>query len=584
MIDLEQAKKDALKFAKRTFRITELQPKEKDDAGLNLEIHIWDVHTEYFHADGNIRPVTLRVIFPNDFPLVMPEICVDQSFLENIGYIPHVSSAGVVCLYDTTSITLDSDRPGEIVTGAIDRAIRIIEDGLAKMNTNDFADEFVAYWSDQYGKSDKQEKGLCMVANTDAKPSDLKVAFLYKSFKNFKFILHDNGDDFKTFQNYLKEHGHTLVEHPSFYLGTSSLISPPFNQTNSGVADFILREFSHRIRDFEKFIEDNQQPIFLVFSLLIGKELSYFGWHVPSLSRNRKGFRVGALKPMQLLRDFQRNEIPARLVLETYTSQRLQARTSGTPVQRRYKFTVAGVGSIGSNLVPALLALEADNLTLIDYDVLTIENINRHLLGMKYVGLKKVQAMKIHLQDGDPLLKVKSYSASVIDVLSKRADLFNDSDLIVVAIGINNIEDYIASALADGKINKPALFIWVEPYLMGGHCIYLTPAHAVDFKGLFTDGLYRFNMISRETYKNPAAQIKLREAGCQTSYVPYGKQSITLFMAGIVPEIYKIIENYENKDLAISWRNSTKVIDGININLSDLGKSLGDYEIHINQL
>lgn len=154
----------------------------------------------------------------------------------------------------------------------------------------------------------------------------------------------------------------------------------------------------------------------------------------------------------------------------------------------------------------------------------------------------------------------------------------------MVAIGINNIENYIAVALAEGKINRPVLFVWVEPYLMGGHCVYLTPAHKVDFRGLFLDGLYKYNIINSETYKDPAAQIKLREAGCQTSYVPYGKQSITRFMSSIIPLIYDIIEKHENRDLAISWRNTKKVIDGLNINLSDLGQALGDYEIHINQL
>jgi hypothetical protein len=418
MIDLEQAKMDALEFAKRIYRIAELTSKAKDDAGLNSEIHIWDVHTEYFQPDGSIKPVILRVILPNDFPLVMPEICVDKSFLETAVYIPHVSSAGVVCLYDTTSITLDSDRPGEIVTKAIERAVKIIEDGLARKNTDDFADEFVAYWSEQYGKTDRKEKGLCMVAKNDSEPSELKIAFLYKPFKSFKFILHDDSDDFKTFHKYLNEHGHTLLEHPTFYLGTSAMISPPFNQANTDVAAFIQREFENRIRDFEKFIEENQYPTFLIFSLRIGRELSFFGWHLPLLSRFRKGFRVGALKPMKLLTDFQRNETPARVVLDKYTSKRLQARTSGTPIPRRYKFTIAGVGSIGSNLIPALLSLEANQLNLIDYDVLTIENINRHLLGMSYVGLQKVHAMKVHLQYGDPLLTVNSYSASVIDVLS----------------------------------------------------------------------------------------------------------------------------------------------------------------------
>ena len=584
MLDLELSKLDAIDFARKTYIITELTSQAKEDYEFDPEKQIWEVKTEYFHPDGNIRPINLFFYLQDDFPLVIPEILADKQFLIDVGYLPHINSRGVVCLYDATSITLDVNRPGEILTSAIHRAITIIEDGMSGKNIEDFADEFVAYWSDQYTTNDAHYKGLCMVGSDDPDLYSLKTIVLDKKFKDFRVIVHDECSDFKILNSYFREYKHSFVEYPTFYLGTSSIIYPPFNLTNGEILLFIEKEFKTRLHEFGKFLEQNPYSTFLIFSIKIGSSLSFFGWYLPFINCSRSGFRSGTLKPLKVLASFQKNETPPRLVLETYTSNRLQTRTTGTIASKRYSFTVAGLGSIGSNLIPYLVSLECAHFSLIDFDVLTIENINRHLLGMSYVGVNKAQSMKIHLQLDNPLLTVESYNASVIEVLNQKSDVLNNSDFIIVAIGINSVEEYIANALADGKITKPVLFFWVEPYLMGGHCIFLTPLHSLSFKNLFENGLYNYNIISKETYKNPAIQIKLREAGCQTSYIPYGRKSMTRFLSSIITTIYKIIEGSDVQNIAISWRNSKNVIDGLDIKLSEFGESLDEYQTYINML
>lgn len=98
-----------------------------------------------------------------------------------------------------------------------------------------------------------------MVDSTNEQPSDLKVAFLYKSFKSFKFILHDDGDDFKTFHNYLKEHGHTLLEHPTFLPWHICDDFPSIKVTPIAMLPILFNvSLTAGSATFEKFIENNQ--------------------------------------------------------------------------------------------------------------------------------------------------------------------------------------------------------------------------------------------------------------------------------------------------------------------------------------
>ncbi|MBS1780426.1 MAG: ThiF family adenylyltransferase [Bacteroidetes bacterium] len=584
MFDLEQAKKDALEFLQRTLTISELTDDEKELAEFEIARPVWEIRTEYFQPNGSVRPVKLYAAIPTDFPLLMPEMYLAEECMAEIGFVPHINAIGSICLYDATSLTLDTSRPGEVVKLAVERAIKIIEDGVAQNNTGDVTDEFVAYWSERYGPDDKHERGLNMVAGSEPAVDSLKIIVLDKKYRGFGFILHDGSEDFEIFKGFLSEAKYTFKEHPAFYLGLSGMISPPFRLSNGDISLFIEREFKSRARDFDRFLEQVFSSTYLIFSIKIGENVSFFGWHLPFVNCYRPGFRTGSLKPLRVLATFQKNYFPLRMIMEEYTTSRLQRRTAGVMAPNRYKFAFAGVGSIGSNLIPYMLSLETSQISLIDFDILTIENINRHLLGMSHVNEDKVKALKHHLQANNPLLKVDTYKSSVIEVINKRPNILNDSDFIIVSIGINNVEEYIAQALAESELTKPVLFFWVEPYLMGGHCIYLTPEHKVNFKELFKNGLYRYNMITSETYGDQDAQIKLREAGCQTSYVPYGRQSITRFLSAIMPTLYDLIDAHSTVDLAISWRNSDKVIDGLGIKLSELGNTTKEYEVQVNNL
>jgi hypothetical protein len=92
-------------------------------------------------------------------------------------------------------------------------------------------------------------------------------------------------------------------------------------------------------------------------------------------------------------------------------------------------------------------------------------------------------------------------------------------------------------ALLQGRLTKPLFVVWVEPFLIGGHCLFIHPSNGVNYRALFTESLYNYNVIAPEEYRDKNRQLLFKEAGCQSSYVPYGQQSINLLYPAL-PRFY----------------------------------------------
>ena len=93
--------------------------------------------------DGNCASIMVDLRDP--FPIRLPKISL--SSWDALGFIPHVLITGAICYQDKEGLVLDRSRPSAVATEALQRAIRVLEDGVAGRNKSEFADEFDVYWS-----------------------------------------------------------------------------------------------------------------------------------------------------------------------------------------------------------------------------------------------------------------------------------------------------------------------------------------------------------------------------------------------------------------------------------------------------
>ena len=75
---------------------------------------------------------------------------------------------------------------------------------------------------------------------------------------------------------------------------------------------------------------------------------------------------------------------------------------------------IAGCGSGGGQVALQLVMSGVKHFTLIDKDVLKIENVIRHVCGLQFVGRRKVDALEDVLRDRNPEISVRKFEKDLL--------------------------------------------------------------------------------------------------------------------------------------------------------------------------
>lgn len=583
MLDFEEAAQLGFEALTEIVSVNSLSEIDRKVAGLQEFSCVFRISTEVFYSCNSVKAIILLMALPKDFPFALPKIYISKQDKKWIGFIPHIDTAGYVCLFDEESIIVDFHRPGEIAKTCLYKSLQIIEQGLKGDNQNDFSDEFIAYWTEKFDEKDKIYPGLMMLEQIPSEVTGLiKFLTIEKPYSGYHIILYDGGATINRFKEFLNNRGHRTVEREGLYLGSVENLYPPFNFSNADTYRIIKDHFPQSLKNFERYINQTTKHRLIVFSVVFQTQYLFFGCYITDINTNRNGYRCGRLTPLNVFNTFQRNDRVIRLHFEAYTKERLTKRTNGVATTAKYAITFAGLGSIGSNLISYLSSLDIDSFHLIDPEILTLANINRHLLGPDDIGKPKAEGIRDCLIKSNPLIHVAVHNESIIQYIKNNSKELNHSDYLFITIGKNVVENYVLESLQENQILIPTFIIWIEPYLIGGHCLYLQPGHTLTYNGLYEDHLFRYNVVNASEYKNSHKQILLREAGCQGSYMPYSQKSIILFLSSLVPYLFQIIDNKDKRNISLTWRGKAPI--DISLELSAYGRKLKVGDINLNEL
>jgi molybdopterin-synthase adenylyltransferase len=93
---------------------------------------------------------------------------------------------------------------------------------------------------------------------------------------------------------------------------------------------------------------------------------------------------------------------------------------------------IAGCGSGGSAVALQLVMAGIKNFTLIDRDILGVENVIRHVCGRRYLDRKKVHALTDVLLDRNPTASISAIDADLMNYAPLSAEIAR-SDVVVLA-------------------------------------------------------------------------------------------------------------------------------------------------------
>jgi hypothetical protein len=511
---------------------------------------LWEMGAEVDVA-GSCKSIELYIGFKETFPLSIPNIYLSDVLYQELQNAPHIDKNHFICTYHTERIIIDPNNPIEIVELCLDRAKQIIRAGLLKNNGDDFYDELTSYWTN-CERNDEIEY-LSLIKDYSNCPNKLILYALYRDYRFIKYILYVDREDSltKSILEYLKSNGYTGKESEVLFLKDCE-IKPyqPLPSTNGEILIFVPDR--HK-KLFEQYINQNPRcsRVFFVDSSVGSGRL--LGWsHLP-ITTIQNGFRKDSLRPFDVLRRMQKGDKITRILVNQYSNDRIEQRTAGR-ISKKHSICICGLGSVGSNLLFFLNSLNYPEFKLIDNDMLTIDNIGRHLLGFSSINFPKSEALKQYLHDIRPDQTVSTRNQPIEAVIKTDVGFINDADYIFLAIGNQNIENYIFKLQAERTIIPPIFMLWVEPYALGGHCVYIHPDDMIDVNALYDDStFYKYNIISNKEYRAINPVLSKQEAGCNTVYTPYSGNDIVSFLSAIFPYIRDVVQSGSTKSFALQW-------------------------------
>jgi hypothetical protein len=509
---------------------------------------LWKIKTE-IEVGTFQKEIDLLIAFEEFFPLTIPRIYLSKESFDEINPIPHVDKNRFICTFHTDSLFLDTSNPLGIVRESLQRAKDIIKDGLNGTNRNDFKEELSAYWTDS-NESDIIQY-LSLISDFPKETALLKIRKLNPAYNFIQYLVYKDKNDSETKKilDFLLAKGYKGLESDVLFLSDYKISpQPPFPKNNED----ILNSINSSLAAFKNYINSKTYEKHVFFLAETSTKPILLGWKHKMLNTKRNGFRQDSLTAFSVLSKCQKNDKIERIFVNEYSNNRIENRTNGI-IREKYTFLVAGLGSIGSNLIYFLNGLNYPNFKLIDNDALKIENIGRHLLGMNYINSFKTEALKAYIKNIRPDQDISIKTSKLEAIIINSPDYFNDCSYAFIAIGNQNIENFLLKKQNDGEIKVPMFFLWVEPYAIGGHCLFLHPDDRVTINDLYKEHLYRFNIIDTSEYINGNPVLSKQEAGCQTSYTPYSGNDVILFLSTIYKWMNDIIRKNTKRSMAVQW-------------------------------
>ena len=428
--------------------------------------------------------IHLRIVLSQKFPLEYPKFYVDQEdwFLTYPHIEKHKEYGFNICYIESEDKVAIFDGI-ELIKRELEKIYHVIK-GYEKdtFNKKDFLEEFDSYWGDDYIHMDVQ-------TNIE----EPKIIDLLE-VKKFKHVVTEDIE--KTKVILMNMNLEIQKEKKVIFLPFFNEFTYPFPRTKNEVLKII------EALEYKTFLEENikQVDLKVVFSFKIDTYTHYGAFKFP--------------KPYtQLLIDSQIIPIGIERIdrdrIFSRGGNKLTSNIAKVPIE----VTIIGCGSLGASLAFKLAKSGIKKFVFIDHDSLSINNIGRHICGMRYIRSKKVNALKDFLLEQFPDLEIEVIATNAIECL----DRLSQTGLIISAVGSEGEGfEQLLLQMKHSKNEKisipPIVLTWFEGAI-AGQVILIKETDIDDFP-VFLEKV----SVLEKAKKNELTKLDM---GCNSSYSPY---------------------------------------------------------------
>jgi molybdopterin/thiamine biosynthesis adenylyltransferase len=518
-------------------------------------------------VSGTKRSFTFLIAIPLKFPDYPPKFYLGEKDFLDFKTIPHVNKNREVCTRDPAIIVLNDSCPGQALEELLHIAIEILEVGIVGGLKKDFKDEFLAYWNDQ------AESRMILIGPVLETPSIMTQFEVIPSLFGCSFLVALSKSEAAAWLTRLAVK--TQLQNPAKVI-CIHLPEVPASVpvTIQDIKGFMTLLDTISTRYIKSFCGNH-----ILASVPSNQDLMFFSWQHPLLPV--RGFRrkVGSVPLyLSISNPEAKNVKVVKFQVKRFDRDRLIRRTINMNVitERDFRLAIIGCGSVGSTLSMLLAKSGCRYFTLVDPDELTEENVARHLCGCSAMVAtpKKVQAVKHAVESHLPFVRCEALDGDILDLLSSSPQAFADTDLMLITAANMGVERRVNDFFVLER-PKPVVYIWLEPYAVAGHILYILPN---------SGGCYRCCFDSNGNFRLAVAEnnqvLNKREAGCQQTFTPYGAADLDVFCGVACKEIIRVLHKPPTRSCLTTWIGDMEQFKSAGHRIKDDYSAHYSYSVH----
>ena len=443
--------------------------------------------------------------FPKTFPII--------SVVNSKRFVPHTSS-GKLCLFDEASVMIKKDVPNQLLLDSYDRAIEILEMDPATQKKEVFR-EFLAYWEN------KSENKCLLYTNLSAAKTHEFQEYCAIGDKSNHLVVSDTIEESRVLLiNHMgcKTSEAENYKIPCFRIRLRASSLPKLNEkfTWKNIRSYILDNITgSQKRRFKQMLS---QKVSVVNRMILLAIPSAYGDQYACIWLHHNGQkRKSALHNIW---DCQIDVVTAFRIDPSYMLIRGGADTN---IMEKSVLLI-GCGSVGGFLAENLCQCGIGTLDLLDNDILSVDNVHRHVLGFDdaITGKYKADLLKNQLDSRFPYVDIDSLSFvdRSAEMLIREQSRLLHYDLIVSATGNPTLDLEINDVLHKLDNGPPFVVCFNEPYGIGGHAVAVLKNGGC-LRCLYSDPISGELSAFQASFVKENQSFSKTISGCSSAFVEY---------------------------------------------------------------
>jgi molybdopterin/thiamine biosynthesis adenylyltransferase len=350
-------------------------------------------------------------------------------------------------------------------------------------------------------------------------------------------------------------------------------------QNNHDIYQIIKKAGNEICTTLDKHLNKDSSNRIILASFQLGENRILIGWVFDSWKKEiYKGFRPEKL-PLEIRMQKTSSAPIQKIKIERSDPERIFDR-GGLGINKSLidvSVAIIGCGSLGSHLANSLSKSGVSDFLLVDKEKLEPANVARHICGFNEAIRQspKSQAVKDFLLAHFPHIRCLTIQEDILSHLEKEEAILNRYSFVIVTVGDKAIERRLNYLLLKGAIKSPLMFIWMEPFGVAGQLLFIHPIGKSCFQCCFnSDGTFRFSVAK------PNVSYLKREAGCQSTFMPFSNLEVDHFINSVSRRILRWFDEKQESNFLMTWVGDLTRFKSMGYKINDEWIADLDYSIY----